>query len=212
MRDKLGLGLFISIGILALAGVVTAIVLLCMKGPEDNGLMIRSGQNGNDVTLKQSICRPKVIASTSIDEKVLEEAVDWWNKADQPYRISSVRGEKTFDAYFSKGLYADDPMIIMSTGETTNGVGDLTDITFNKMTGRMQACFVVVNTQYTYHRDTYLGVVKHSIGHCLGLEDDPNPGIDLNSNMRLELNVKGRLTEGDSETLARTYKEVGCLN
>jgi len=63
---------------------------------------------------------------------------------------------------------------------------------------------VTVSSDLGYHDQTISAIIRHELGHALGLADDP-ASIDLNSVMSYELAEHGELTEQDFDLVAEIY-------
>lgn len=126
------------------------------------------------------------------DPVLVEQAVDWWNTVAR--RDGFVRA--WFD--FEDECYADDLCLVVSTGYT--GDSDAEDefgiFTFTLQDSRFVAGDIVVSSDITYDADTVLAVLKHEMGHSLGLADDVY-SLDLNSIMCSPLLISGRVTDND---------------
>ena len=70
--------------------------------------------------------------------------------------------------------------------------------------GSVLTCDVTISSDIAYDRDTALQVLRHELGHCLGLADDPGPPttVDLRSVMASPLDPLGIVTDHDRALLA----------
>ena len=70
--------------------------------------------------------------------------------------------------------------------------------------GSVLTCDVTISSDIAYDHDTALQVLRHEIGHCLGLADDPGPPttVDLRSVMASPLDPLGVVTDHDRALLA----------
>lgn len=196
---KANVVVFIIVAVVAVAGLVTGLVIQFTKGPEDAGMKARPGLMGSgNVELRPGVL--DVVGDETVDAKVLSEAAAWWAAQKQPHRFAvEVNGERA-RTELSQAL-SRRKAVVMSVAEIATESGGLTTIHYDKVTGTIIAAEVVINHEHTYNAATYLGAVKHELGEVLGLEDDPNPGLDLNSIMRLKLNPGGVLTAHDAALL-----------
>jgi hypothetical protein len=70
---------------------------------------------------------------------------------------------------------------------------------------------ITVSPEITYHAPTVYAVLRHELGHCLGLGDDPGPPVtvDLNSFMASPLVLDGDMTRRDFTTVVDAAACVG---
>lgn len=66
--------------------------------------------------------------------------------------------------------------------------------------GAVTFCEIVVSSDIEYDGPTVAAVMRHEIGHCLGLADDP-ASVDLNSVMASPVRPAGELTPWDADRL-----------
>lgn len=186
------------IAAVAIGGLVTGLVIHFTRGPENNGFMVRPGvSDGQTVTLR--VGPTFIFADHSVDRNILAEGVSWWNYR-QPHQLTYEFNQPLFDAESDRPI-TERRSVTMSVSELAQEQGGITDIHYDRRTGLILSAIIVINKAHTYDRRTYLGAVKHELGHVLRLDDDPNPGIDLNSIMRLRLNPEGILTPYDQGLL-----------
>lgn len=199
MKTNIIIGAIIAA--VAVAGVVTGLVIHFTRGPENNGVMERPGISAGQ-TVKLKVGPTLILADTSVDRNVLAEGVAWWNLR-QPHQLSYEFNQSLFDAESDRPITSRRG-ITMFVAELSQERGGLTDIHYDRRTGQIISAIITINKAHTYNRRTYKGSVIHEIGHILTLEDDPNPGIDLNSIMRLKLNPDGELTPFDRGLLTES--------
>lgn len=68
--------------------------------------------------------------------------------------------------------------------------------------GEVLYCEILISPDYIYHRPTYVRTVAHELGHCLGLDDDPE-SLDLGSIMSDPPHHGARPTEHDVDLVLR---------
>lgn len=81
--------------------------------------------------------------------------------------------------------------------ETLEGdVGGIANIDYSLHDGLIIGCDIIISSDLRGFDDAVLEVVKHEIGHCLALADDPH-SLDLNSIMSDPGVWRGEVTPGD---------------
>jgi hypothetical protein len=80
---------------------------------------------------------------------------------------------------------------------------DLTAVEYSVYDGAMISCHIVLNVDLAYDLPTMEQGLRHALGHCFGLEDDPgiDVTVDLRSIMSNPLDPLGELTDHDRELL-----------
>lgn len=199
MKTNLIIGIVIAA--LAVAGLAVGLALHFTRGPENNGIMERAGVSAGQ-TVKLRIGPTFIFADHSVDRSVLAESVTWWNR-QQPHQITYEFNQPLFDAESDRPI-TERRSITMFVSELAQECGGTTDIHYDRRTGLILSAIIAINKAHIYNRRSYVGSVEHEIGHILTLEDDPNPGIDLNSIMRLKLNPGGVLTPYDRGLLTES--------
>lgn len=192
----------VVIGALAIAGLVVGLYFHFTAGPPENTALVRSGLNGKMVKLRPiSTLRHYTIVTDSVEPSILEEAVTWWNGLelshgfDTSYDANLLRTLEVSDTRSKKGLF------LMHVASDQHRRGGCADVEYDRLTGEIWSGEAVLNHDHVYDRATYVAAAKHEMGHFLGLDDDPMPGIDLNSIMRSKLLVTGTLSKRDREYL-----------
>jgi hypothetical protein len=197
----------------AMAGVVTGVSLHYCGGPEhylggDPGFMVRPGTHG-DVTQSPTPYPYWYEYREGMDRDVFEEAAQWWrDRVDYEITTSYTHGSDAYwDAHHeSKGL--SHPGLFLFSVETVpdnEHCGGVTSIVYDRDTGEIVSGLIKINPMYTRDRRFYVAALIHEMGHTFALEDDPLPGLDLNSIMRLKLNPGGVLTPSDSKLLKAAF-------
>jgi len=196
---KLNVIIGILIGVVAVLSLTVALIFHFKDGPPDNGALERDGFEGTTVKLRPlSTIQSYTVVTDSVDLEVLEEAVSWWNghglshSLRTSYRADLLRSLEGQTVRNKKGF------ILMHAHSDAYHRGGIAEINYDKVTGEIWSATVVINRQHTYDRVSYLVSVKHELGHApFGLDDDPLPGIDLNSIMRANLLTTGGLSKAD---------------
>jgi predicted Zn-dependent protease len=158
----------------------------------DNGRMLRTG-----VELRQ--CEP--LAGISGDTRVLPDAVDQWNTwAD----MDGV--ERTWFAIANGAISVEEGYVPVSEWNPEypdQGEAGIAAIEYAEESGCITDCRITLSSDIADHRPTLLQVLRHEMGHCLGLDDDPGIDItvDLRSVMGRPIDPLGVLTPGDFELL-----------
>jgi len=150
----------------------------------DNGLMNRDG-------VELHVCSYPITIDADVtleDRSVLTDAVVVWNDWTD------------FDVFV---FGSDDPDAMVSVGFAGyEDELDLTTVDFDR-TGCILECSIILSADIAYDRSTLRQALLHSMGHCLGLDDDPGPPetVDLRSVMSKPLDPLGVLTDHDLELL-----------
>jgi hypothetical protein len=196
---NLNLILGIVIGVLAVAGLVTGLVIHFRSGPPDNAAMIRPGIN-SDVELRpMDDVLTYTVVTTSIDPRVLETATTWWNDQNLNHGIRTSYDAALLHSLEAASIGNRKGFVLAYRSGDDSRRGGLASVDYDKVTGEIWTSTVVINDQYVSDVETYVAAVKHELGHAVfGYEDDPDPGIDLNSIMRGTLNPGGVLTKSDA--------------
>lgn len=144
-----------------------------------------------------------VVAEPELELQV-ENACSWWN--DEMSRDGVVRVVFLPEpgAEYPPGTAGVIPVsfgyIPLNDDETEpGGVFD-----YGERDGLLVFGSITVSADFEYHTDTVSSVLRHELGHALGLADDPN-SIDLNSVMSYELAENGALTDHDFDLVAEVY-------
>jgi len=202
---KWTLWLFIAMAVVAIAGIATGLAIHYGDGPGRLGgnptLMERPGRDGKTVTLHQSPS-VRLVIDNDVDTKIAQEAIEWWTKRTT-YNISWGREDQDVWDHIGTDypLLGGNFFVTVEAVPESEKCGGITDLRYNLDTGLIYTGTIKINHAYAYDKQTYLKAMIHEIGHVLGLEDDPLPGIDLNSIMRVTLNPTGVLTEEDRTAL-----------
>jgi hypothetical protein len=87
---------------------------------------------------------------------------------------------------------------------------DLAEIHYSTYDGAVISCHCILNVDLAYDYDTMEQGLRHCLGHCLGLEDDPgiDVTVDLRSIMSNPLDPLGELTDHDRELLLGAIEEA----
>lgn len=192
----------VAIAVIALTAVVTGVVQRAKRGPEDNGRMVR-----DSVELYYTPRTVRVVATSRVKDEVLHQSTSWWNEAGVPERFYYTIDDELYEQLHpqladSYGLVLVDVAQVSDCPEDTE-CGGVTFLVFDQTTGEIVAASVMLNALYAYNDETMTGAAKHEFGHVLGLADDPLPGLDINSIMRLRVNPGGILTPHDRRVLNR---------
>jgi hypothetical protein len=103
------------------------------------------------------------------------------------------------------------PEVVVSegfiAGDEEDSTYDLTTVDYELDTGNIVQCDVVLNSVFAYDGATMLQTLIHSLGHCLGLDDDPGPPatVDLQSAMSKPLDPLGEFTQHDIEIIQEMF-------
>jgi len=100
--------------------------------------------------------------------------------------------------------------ILVSEGYMSNpNALDHTHLEYDSEGGILR-CEIVISADIAYDRETSLQVLRHALGHCFGLADDPGPPqtVDLRSIMSSPLDMLGVLTDHDRELLLEMYENA----
>ena len=138
---------------------------------------------------------------------------EWWDDENLPYvEFATAFWNETMgrDGVIRDVFFVDDisPNVLVSFGyvpqsdyEYENGIepSGIAYVEFTE-TGSITGCEIVISSDIAYHAETVQWTLIGEMGHCLGLEDDPN-SIDLNSIMSSPLLLNGELTDEDWERL-----------
>lgn len=151
----------------------------------DEGRMVRDG-----VELRRCAYPVTVAADATLEDlSVLLEAAAAWD---------AWAGFDTFEVV--EGFAPDVTVAVGFAGDGDEG--DLTTVGFAEH-GCITDVEVVLSSDIAYDRAVLLKTLEHSLGHSLGLENDPGPPecVDLRSIMSSPLDPLGVLTEHDRELL-----------
>lgn len=171
----------------------------------DNGRLEMSGYN-----VEPHHYPMRVIALTSVDDEafgfdrdLIIQAVEWWNE------------QASRDGIQRNVFVVDDEAIPGTTGVIEVGVGYTGDSYEDGIPGIYEFYYdeefimygvVTVSSDITYNDRTVIDVLRHELGHALGLDDDPD-SIDLDSVMGSPLVYDGGLTEGDFGLVEESYEQ-----
>lgn len=169
----------------------------------DNGKLVRDGYE-----LEPYLQPWKLVVDETVDDpdfgfdrSQITEGIGWWN--EQADRDGTDR------TWFVEGDSTDVPdvagVILIDVGYT-GGTEDqpiLGNHYFAYSEGFILYATITISSDITYDEDTVLAVLKHEMGHAMGLADDPGPPetVDLNSVMGSPLVLDGELTDHDFELL-----------
>lgn len=167
--------------------VIAALVLPLSCTPKhlDVGWLVR-----DRVELRPGKVPKRVTGPTHL----VPDAVRWWN------------AQVGFEAFVSVTVDADVVVNIVPLGAAIQ-LADVTTVHYDKATGAVQSCLVELNADLAYHEATMRQALRHGLGHCLGLDDDPgiDRTVDLRSIMSDPLDPLGRLTLDDRERLRQEH-------
>jgi hypothetical protein len=199
---KLNLIIGIVIGVLAVVGLAVGLYFHFREGPPENVAMVRPGLNGKMVKLRPiSTLRHYTIVTDSVDPTVLEEAVSWWNGLELSHGFTTSYDAQLLRTLEVSTTKAKKGFFLMHVASDQHRRGGCAEVEYDKLTGEIWTGEAVLNHDHVYDRATYVAAAEHEMGHFLGLDDDPMPGIDLNSIMRSKLLVTGTLSKRDREYL-----------
>lgn len=157
-------------------------LVACDVGPIDNGLMIRDG-----LELHPGGSPMLVACGEAMDCIELEAAVEWWaSELSQP-------------THFGEGLFVETlrPFELAAEGEVVVRVGDVPPEALGVSVIDYDASGGIVAAEVTLQtREWGPEHLRHELGHCLGLDDDP-PSLDLGSVMSSPNEPSARVTEHD---------------
>ena len=137
-------------------------------------------------------CPPLGISPQQDVSSATDTAVTWWNEqiGEQVFFLSPyVTDFSVRRGYVPPGDY--DPE------STTGGVAGIARLEYSE-DGLITSCDITVSIDISYSWQTMVEVIKHELGHCLGLDDDPY-SLDLNSIMSDPMVWRGEVTELDRE-------------
>lgn len=160
----------------------------------DNGLMVRDG-----VELHQEQFPIYVYPDGEFDHpSLVNDVIDEFN--DIVGETIFVVGDSSSEIVVYQGLVPSD------YEESTY---DLTMLDYDLDTGNITQCEIILSSDFAYDYDTMHQTLLHSLGHSLGLDDDPGPPetIDLRSVMSKPLDPLGRFTEHDLDIIHAMYDE-----
>ena len=160
----------------ALAVISLLFLSSCEMESLDNGMMFRDG------VYLYSNPPLGVYVDSEMDALIVDEAIDWW--AEQAGREMFFRPTPTPDVTVFVGHIPSSEVV------------GLANIRFSRFDGLITSCDIILSSDYYGDRDYILGGVKHELGHCVGLDDDPF-SRDVNSIMSNTLLPDGQLTERD---------------
>jgi hypothetical protein len=156
--------------------LITALLLIACE--TDNGLIRRDGIN---LWASPPI---GVLVESSIDQGIVRESIDWWNERPS----EDVFHETTQFPGASIGM---------------GHVPDWTDLEElgiaylyldEEIEGLISFCEIVISENIEGDRKTLIRVVKHDLGHCFGLDNDP---YSINSIMSSPIVPNGEVTPND---------------
>jgi len=166
----------------------------------DEGLEVRDGYEVEPYVLPWSITVTTEVDDPDFgfDRNLITEAVDWWN--------DTIDRDGTDRTWFTEEPVTEQNGVLHVTVGFTGGteeepVGGLLEAAYSE--GFILYATLIVSSDLTYHEDTVLAILKHEMGHAMGLADDPGPPttVDLNSVMGSPLVIDGDLTDHDFELL-----------
>ena len=159
----------------------------------DNGLMVRDGLELHVDFFPQTVTADDLEGDTEL----LPEAVTWWN--DQLDFEAFEQVDHIADINVTIGYV---PITDWNPEYPDQGEAGLAEVTYDS-SGVINDCQVTLSSDVSYHRPTLLQVLKHELGHCLGLDDDPGPPttVDLRSVMGVPLDPLGEVTDHDQELI-----------
>jgi hypothetical protein len=122
----------------------------------------------------------------SIDDQMVIDAMAWWN--EQVGFVVYEMDEWSFSEVTVSSGYTGD--------EDADGV--FRDLTHDD--GMIDRGDIIVSSDILYDDDYAQAVLRHEMGHALGLADDPH-SVDLNSVMSSPVIIGAELTVSDREIL-----------
>lgn len=165
-----------------LALLLVALVSCEAVGPIDNGLMIRDG-----LELHPAASPVLVACGEAMDCADLEEALEWWSV------------ELSRPTHFGEGLFVEtirpfelepNGEVVVRVGEVPPGALGVAVLDFNAEGGIFAAEVTLQAGEWELEH------LRHELGHCLGLDDDP-PSLDLGSVMSSPTRPGATVTEHD---------------
>jgi hypothetical protein len=166
--------------------VLAIILAACSPDHLDNGSLYLDG-----VELYAS--PPLGVSARSKIRRETSDAIEWWN--DQVGAEVFYEPTPTPDITVSIG--ANVPFTVDPDTMYWEQLG-IAYADYSGYDGLITGCEIIILDAILDDYETALGVVKHELGHCLGLADDPH-SLDLNSIMSSPLMWRGEVTEKDLE-------------
>lgn len=195
---KINLTIGIVIAVVAIAALAVGLTRHFRDGPPNNVEMVRPGEGDKTVSLFPSTGTRYLIADETVDWDTTVEAVNWWIAQDDSltFKLSQMpikfRQLEALDVAKKRGYF------LITEEELPEGkCGGITKVDYDKATGEIWGGTIRINKAHSYNKATRVWATIHELGHALSLEDDPAPGIDLNSVMRQKLNIGGVLVPED---------------
>jgi hypothetical protein len=145
--------------------------------------MVRDG-----VTLRTNL--PVGVSSSVEMWPYTLSAAQWWNQQVREVVFdfpTSTPDVMVYSGYVPAGDF--------DVETATGGAAGFADIQYSLWDGLITSCEITVSSDIS-DAHSVVEVTKHELGHCLGLDDDPD-SLDLNSIMSSPMPWRGELTEGD---------------
>jgi len=130
---------------------------------------------------------------------IVEEGPTWWNDQIGEKAVEGLgEDDSAFMVFDVNGL----PLAGADVLDLQDEV-ELTQVRYDLHTYAIIGCRATLNYDVAYDEETMRVGVRHAIGHCLGLADDPGPPVtvDLRSIMAKPMDVWGELTAHDKALL-----------
>lgn len=168
----------------------------------DNGLDTHNGYETEPYVLPWSVVVDSEVLDPDFgfDRSQITEAVNWWN--------DNIDRDGTDRTWFTEEPVTGQDGVLHVTVGFTGGteeepVGGLLEAAYSE--GFILYGTIIVSSDLSYDEDTVLAILKHEMGHAMGLADDPGPPetVDLNSIMGSPLVLDGELTDHDFELLVQ---------
>ena len=174
-------------------------------GPVDEGWM--TTPSGVELRPQWAPYMVRGDVSLEVDhlEHLLPEVVAWWN--DQVglevfTDYDPARPAET-DVWVQEGQLPEERNSDLWSSATTRGGEAQVRTTTTEDFAWIRRCQVTLNVDLAYDEDTMRTVLRHELGHCLGLADDPgiDVTVDLRSVMGAPVDPLGELTDLDRDLL-----------
>jgi hypothetical protein len=163
-------------------------------GEPEQGQIVRDGQSLHVVRFPRTIQ-----IDDAVDPRMAASVVAWWNLEMSRDGVSRA----VFDAWDGEG----DPDITVHYEVLQPNILGLAGIR-NTLAGEIVTpCRIRINVRLVIMPTALTETLRHELGHCIGLDDDPieRAAPFLNSIMEARLPRRGNLTHRDFFLLRRMY-------